>query len=153
MTLAIGHREGKDTTVVVDVVREIRSPFDPESAVEEYARLLKSYQIGGVTGDRYAGEWVRQSFSKRGISYEPSELPKSGLYVDLLPKLNARTIRIPDNSRLANQIAALERRTSRGGKDSIDHPPNAHDDLANVVAGVAHVAVHRHTTTTVPLMI
>jgi hypothetical protein len=30
----------------------------------------------------------------------------------------------------------LERRTARGGKDSIDHAPNAYDDLANSVAGV-----------------
>jgi hypothetical protein len=29
----------------------------------------------------------------------------------------------------------LERRTARGGKDSIDHAPGAHDDLANCVAG------------------
>jgi hypothetical protein len=29
-----------------------------------------------------------------------------------------------------------ERRTARGGRDSIDHAPNAHDDLANSVAGV-----------------
>ena len=99
-----------------------------------------------ITGDRYAGEWVRQSFQKRGIHYIPSELPKSGLYLDLLPKLNSRTIRLVDNQRLVNQIAALERRTSRGGKDSIDHPPQAHDDLANVVAGVASVAVSQNVT-------
>ena len=30
----------------------------------------------------------------------------------------------------------LERRTSRGGRDSIDHAPGAHDDLPNAVAGV-----------------
>jgi hypothetical protein len=42
-----------------------------------------------------------------------------------------------DNERLTNQLCNLERRTARGGKDSIDHPPNQHDDIANVVAGVA----------------
>jgi hypothetical protein len=31
----------------------------------------------------------------------------------------------------------LERRTARGGRDSIDHPPGQHDDLANAVAGLA----------------
>jgi hypothetical protein len=31
----------------------------------------------------------------------------------------------------------LERRTARSGKDSIDHAPNGHDDVANAVAGVA----------------
>jgi hypothetical protein len=33
----------------------------------------------------------------------------------------------------------LERRTARGGRDSIDHAAGAHDDLANVVAGLAAV--------------
>jgi hypothetical protein len=28
--------------------------------------------------------------------------------------------------------------------DSIDHPPGAHDDLANAVAGVCHLAIGRH---------
>jgi len=31
--------------------------------------------------------------------------------------------------------ARPERRTTRGGRDSIDHLPGAHDDLANAVAG------------------
>lgn len=145
MTLAIGHNE-KDRTVV-DVVREIPAPFDPESATEEFAKVLKSYRLTRVTGDRYAGEWCRQAFEKRGIAYSPSEAPKSALYTDLLPKLNSRMIRLVDNPRLINQLAALERKTSRGGKDTIDHPPAGHDDVANVVAGVAHCAVHRHSVT------
>jgi hypothetical protein len=45
-----------------------------------------------------------------------------------------------DNPRLVNQIAALERRTSRGGKDSIDHSPGAH-------------AVNRHTVSVTELRI
>jgi hypothetical protein len=36
-----------------------------------------------------------------------------------------------------NQLCALERRTARSGRDSIDHPTGAHDDVANAVAGVA----------------
>jgi len=43
---------------------------------------------------------------------------------------------IPADARLAAQLCALERRTSRGGRDSIDHAPGAHDDLANAAAGV-----------------
>jgi hypothetical protein len=42
-----------------------------------------------------------------------------------------------DDARLIHQLCALERRTARGGRDSIDHPPGAHDDLVNAVAGVA----------------
>jgi hypothetical protein len=38
------------------------------------------------------------------------------------------------------QLVGLERRTARGGRDSIDHAPGAHDDLANAVAGLTAVA-------------
>jgi len=34
----------------------------------------------------------------------------------------------------------LERRTARGGRDSVDHPPNAHDDVANGAAGALLMA-------------
>src|SRR4029450_12286297 len=41
------------------------------------------------------------------------------------------------------QLTALERRTSRGGRDSIDHAPGAHDDIANAVAGALVTAYKR----------
>jgi hypothetical protein len=46
---------------------------------------------------------------------------------------------VPDNLKLIAQLCGLERRTARGGRDSIDHAPNQHDDLANVCAGVAAI--------------
>jgi hypothetical protein len=124
---------------IVDCLREIPAPFDPESAVDEFAKTLRDFNIKTVTGDRYSGQWCSQSFEKRKIRYQPSELPKSGLYQDLLPRLMSKQIRLVDNPRLVNQIAALERRTARGGKDSIDHPPGGHDDCANVIAGLASI--------------
>ena len=54
----------------------------------------------------------------------------------MLPWLNAGHINLPRHDRLIAQIAGLERRVSRAGRDSIDHAPGAHDDLANAVAGV-----------------
>ena len=50
--------------------------------------------------------------------------------------LNSGQCKLPDDRRLVAQFLSLERRTSRGGKDSIDHAPSASDDLANAVAGV-----------------
>ncbi len=49
-----------------------------------------------------------------------------------LPLLNSRKVELP---RLASQFCGLERRTARGGRDSIDHSPGAHDDIANAAAG------------------
>ena len=135
MTLAIGHSEKE--LAVIDAVRERKPPFSPEDVVAEFAALLKSYGIYRVVGDRYAGEWPREQFKKHSIKYDVAPKPKSDMYRDMLPLLNSKRIDLIDNDRVLNQLVGLERRTARSGKDSIDHAPNGHDDLANVVAGVA----------------
>jgi hypothetical protein len=134
MTLAIGHREGD--RAALDAVREVRPPFSPESVVSEFAQLLKAYRISKVRGDRYAGEWPREQFRKHGIGYEPADRPKSDLYRDCLPLINSGRVVLLDHSKLVNQFCSLERRTARSGRDSIDHAPGAHDDVANCIAGV-----------------
>jgi hypothetical protein len=138
MTLAIAHAEGEIT--VLDAIREIRPPFSPKDVVAEFATLLKSYGITRVSGDRYAGEWPREQFRDHGVSYEPAESPKSDLYRDLLPLLNSRRVSLLDDARLIAQLTALERRTARSGRDSIDHPPGQHDDRANAAAGAIVLA-------------
>ena len=135
MTLAIGHREGD--VVVIDAVRERRPPFSPDDVVAEFSALMKSYRVSKVSGDRYAGEWPRERFRDRDVGYEPAEKPKSDLYRDLLPLINAKRLDLIDDKKLQAQLCGLERRTSRAGKDSIDHMPGGHDDVANAVAGCA----------------
>ncbi|MCU7830316.1 MAG: hypothetical protein KZQ85_14735 [Candidatus Thiodiazotropha sp. (ex Myrtea sp. 'scaly one' KF741663)] len=139
MTLAIGHDERRDgqTITIIDAVREVKPPFSPEAAVEDFCDLLKSYRINRVTGDRYAGEWPREQFRKRSIKYDLADRPRSDLYRDTLPLINSRQIELLDHQKLITQICGLERRTARSGKDSIDHAPGSHDDVANAVAGVA----------------
>jgi hypothetical protein len=85
--------------------------------------------------------WVREIFLKHGISYELSPMPKSQLYGSLLPLLNSGRIDLVDNQRLTMQLAGLERRTARSGRDSIDHFQGQHDDLANVVAGIRALTI------------
>jgi hypothetical protein len=134
MTMAIAHR-GEHDRVTLDAVRERRPPFSPDDVVLEFVSLLKSYNICTVRGDRYAGEWPRERFRVHGITYEVAEQSKSDLYRDLLPILNSGRAELLDVPRLASQLCGLERRTARGGRDSVDHAPGAHDDLANSVAG------------------
>jgi hypothetical protein len=124
---------------VVDCVRERIPPFSPESVVEDFCADLRRYRVTSVTGDRYAGEWPREQFRKRGVTYEPSELTASDLFRELLPRLNTRTIALLDHPRAIGQLCALERRVGRG-KDSIDHPRGGRGDVANVIAGLAWVA-------------
>jgi hypothetical protein len=139
MTLAIAHRED-DGVAVLDCVREVQAPFQPENVVTDFCQTLSSYGIATVTGDRYAGEWPREQFGKRNITYRPSEKVKSDIYRDMLPILNSRRCQLLDIPRLTSQFHGLERRTARGGKDSIDHSPGSHDDIANSVAGAIVLA-------------
>jgi hypothetical protein len=74
------------------------------------------------------------------VNYEPSERTKSQLYVDLVPLVNSRAVDLLDHDRTVFQLVGLERRTGRGGKDSIDHGPGGHDDVANAVAGALSLA-------------
>lgn len=138
MTLAIAHREGD--RAILDAVREVRPPFSPETVTGDFARVLKTYGITRVTGDRYAGEWPRERLRAHGIQYDLSDQPKSDIYRDCLPLLNSGRAELLNLPRLASQFCGLERRTSRSGRDSIDHAPGAHDDIANVVAGVLLLA-------------
>jgi hypothetical protein len=146
MTMCVGHRQGD--VVVVDALRERKPPFSPEDVVAEFSELAKSYnKISKVVGDKYAGEWPRERFRERGLSYEPAQKPKSDLYRDLLPLINSRKIDLLDDTRLLTQLVGLERRTARGtGRDVIDHAPGAHDDLANCVAGLAAAAAQSSYT-------
>jgi hypothetical protein len=138
MTLAIAHRDGEKG--ILDCLREVRSPFSPDDTTEEFAAVLKLYGIQKIQGDRYANEWPREAFRRRGISYEVADKTKSELYKAVLPLLNSGQVELLDNARLTSQLTGLERRTAWGGKDSIDHAPGNHDDVANAAAG-ALVAV------------
>ncbi len=133
MTLAIAHKEGDRG--VLDAIREVRPPFSPEAVVAEFCDLLKQYRLTEVTGDRYGGEWPREQFRKLNVTYNLSDRAKSDIYREVLPLLNSGKVELLDLPRLTSQFCGLERRTARGGRDSIDHAPGAHDDVANAAAG------------------
>jgi ribosomal protein L37AE/L43A len=134
MTMAVGHVE-KDAAVL-DLVAEAVPPFSPEVIVRDFCDILKRYRVSTIVGDKYGAEWVGEQFRKCGVVYKSSELNRSEIYLEILPALTSGTCRLLDNRRLVNQLVALERRTARSGKDSIDHPPAGFDDVANSACGV-----------------
>jgi hypothetical protein len=133
MTLSVAHKEGNRS--VLDCVLERKAPFSPDAVVSEFSQTLKSYGVSKVTGDRYAGLWPRERFQVHGITYEPAEMNRSELYLAFLPLLNSGRVDLLDNPRMVSQFCGLERRTSRAGRDTVDHAPGAHDDICNAVAG------------------
>ncbi|NNF72488.1 MAG: hypothetical protein HKN02_09880 [Rhodobacteraceae bacterium] len=139
-TLSIGHPEGRrrdGSRVVVDAVHGRLG--SPAAIVEEYAAILQSYGIRKVIGDRYAGRWPRDEFQRHGIQYHVADQDRSALYIELLAALNSGRVELPPDQKLARQLIGLERRTGRSGRDIIDHPPGAHDDSANAVAGAVAI--------------
>jgi hypothetical protein len=144
MTLAISHLEGagSDRIPTLDAVRERKPPFSPDDVVAEFSALMKSYHVSRATSDKWGADWIGEAFRKYNIMVEPHAEPKSDIHRELLPLLNGRRCSLLDHPRLVAQLCGLERRVSRGGKDSIDHAPSpaAHDDVANAVAGALLLA-------------
>ncbi len=142
-TLAIAHCENtqeeseteEGERVVLDLARRWPAPHDPAQVAREMAGILKGYEIQRVTGDRYAGAWPEQEFRKSGILYEPSPKDKNAFYLELLPVILSGRVELLDNKTLFSELRNLVRRTRSAGRDSVDHPPRGHDDLANAVAG------------------
>lgn len=142
--LAVGHLEARKEIVVVDLIREICAPHSPEAATAEFARELRSYGLFEAYSDRYAASWAVEQFARYGINLRQEAEAKSVLYQALLASINSRRVDLLDNPRVVAQCVSLERRTGRT-RDVIDHPPGAHDDVANAVAGLVATILSRGT--------
>jgi hypothetical protein len=138
-TAAVAHMESD--VAILDCLIEVRAPFNPTSATEQVAQVLRTYGCTRTTGDRYSAQWVVEAFAKCGIAYEHSERDRSAIYLDALPLFTSGRARLLDSRRLVTQFAGLERRTSPVGKDRVDHGPGGADDLCNSVAGALVAAV------------
>jgi len=135
---AIGHNmhdAGRDI-VVVDALFEARPPFDPDIVTAQAATLLRQWAVSDVTGDSYAAAWPITAFAKHGIRFHTASLTTSELYLHTLPLWTAGRVSTLDHPRAVDQLCNLRRRLGQGGKETITHPKNAHDDLSCVIAGL-----------------
>ncbi len=137
-TAAIGHAEGDD--LILDALYERRAPYNPMEVVVEVADLLRAYRIGSISGDKYAAEWVVAGFDKAGIRYIGTQQDRSALYLNALPWFTSGRVRLLDNPRMVHQFCTLQRRTTRLGRDRVDHPTGMHDDMCNAAAGALALA-------------
>lgn len=148
--IAIAHQDRQTGRVLLDAIRYRRPPFSPDDVVREYAELLRSYRCLSVTSDRYAGTWPAERWHAHGIHFLPSERTKSELFEAMLPLVNSGRVELLDHPRLESEMLALERKTSRNGRASVDHPPRGHDDVANAAAGACVLAT-RATLATITM--
>jgi hypothetical protein len=117
MTLAIAHRE-KDV-VVLDCVRERRSPFSPETVVSDFVSVLQRYHVSTVYGDRYGGEWPRERFSKHGITYYSSDKVKSEHRSPAYPRSLHLCFHLRDDVDFNKFIHDLEAEAARRGMTNV----------------------------------
>ena len=138
--MAIGHvEEHRDIeippTFVTDAIIEREPPFKPSETLKEFSKILRMYRVSKIVGDRYAGDFPAEAFSKSGVRFEATKHSKSQIYKSVLPLVTSGRVALLDKPRLRNQLLNLERK-SKGGRDSIDHVRGAHDDVANAVCGL-----------------
>jgi hypothetical protein len=71
----------------------------------------------------------------------------------VLPLLNAGGghVELLDLPKLRAQLCGLERKTARGGRDSVDHAPRQHDDVSNAVCGAILLAHGRQAVAVMPI--
>ena len=134
-TVAIAHAEaGTDPAcIVLDLCRGWRTA-NVEIVVAEIAEHCRRYGVGTVTGDRYSAEWVVSAFRRHGISYESAGWNRSEVYIELHPLIATGRAVLLDHPTMLAELRGLERRTSRLGRDTVDHPARGHDDHANATA-------------------
>lgn len=137
-TLAIGHREGD--RCIVDVVRGVRPPLNPQEVVADYAKLLHEYGVHKLRGDNYAAAWAETAWRGADLLFEKSEIAKSQIYLETLPHWTRRLVSIPDYQRLTRELRLLERTPHKGGRDVVDHARRGgSDDYANSACGLIHM--------------
>jgi hypothetical protein len=107
MTLGIAHREGE--TIVLDLLREYRPPFSPETVCADYTSVIKKYRCSQTFGDRSG---LSRAFRKYGLHYEECEQTRTELYLNTVPLINSCSVALLDNERLMLQLVLLERKTS-----------------------------------------
>jgi hypothetical protein len=142
MTLAVAHREGD--MAVLDCLRAIKPPFDTKATVQEFAEIMRSYRTSRCTGDKYAANWVTDSFREAGVYYSSSPRNRSEIYLESVGGFSQGRVVIPNEATLIDQLRGLERRVGRQGKDSVDHGPGAHDDRSNAACGALIATSKQH---------
>jgi hypothetical protein len=127
---AVAHRDRDQ--IIVDACRRWPSPHDPKVVAAEVVQFFAQYGLSSAFADYYGAELSRSVYS--GMSLVTSEHPRSDVYLRLLPLMTTGRVELPPDPTLRIELIGLTRRTARSGKDSVDHRPGCHDDVANAVA-------------------
>ena len=101
--MAIGHAE--DNRVVIDLIRERKPRFVAADVIAEYADILRSYGIGEIVSDNYAGgfagdEWWRNVWA----GFKPHNTTGDN-FLCALPMLTSKRGHLLDHTTLRTQLS------------------------------------------------
>jgi hypothetical protein len=149
---AVGYRDRNTDQVVIAKTWEWMSPFnEPSVIVAKCAKAIREYRISYVYCDNMAIGWVAADFLRDGVIAEGIKHSKSDLYVEFAGLINDHRVAMPYDERSRQQFLQLECYKDRNGDPAVDHAQRKgqHDDLANVIAGLA-VTLFNETTAAPP---
>jgi hypothetical protein len=139
-TICITSRDKESKKVRIEFLKEYKPPFSPTYVIGRMVEILREWGIKSVTGDRFGSRFTSDSFSDRGIHYQPSDKSASELFLELLPVVSTGGIELPPDEVMLHQLSTLERRVRSGGKDLVEARKGLHDDVAVAVAGACYLA-------------
>ncbi|HSQ01372.1 MAG TPA: hypothetical protein VL049_29475 [Candidatus Dormibacteraeota bacterium] len=140
--------------VVVSAVRCWPAPHNVEHVVGEVVQFARSYGCHRITADRFAAQFPMRAAERYGATLAVSELDRSALYLELLPRVLSGSVELPNDPGTLRELRGLERKRGFGGKDRVDHRLGAHDDRANALAGAVYLAGGRRRSVagTIPVV-
>lgn len=145
----IGHADAR-RGVVVDLVRRWTAKelgtksIDPRVVLAEIALLCHRYKVVTIGTDQYQIESLRQLAGDLSLNLQEFNFQagsKAQIYANLAGLLNQERLQLIDHELMLRELGALERTLSPGGTVSVSAPPGQHDDLATIVALLAHQAL------------
>jgi hypothetical protein len=125
--------------IVTDFIMAQRPPFDPLAVIAALAGHLLRWNISTVIGDAYAGGFIPSAFGRHRITYVPSKLSASELYLAAMTAFTSGTVALLDKADVIDQLVNLRRKIGQAGSESVQHMRGQHDDLANAVCGLIHL--------------
>lgn len=142
----VGFRDHEDK-VIIAACRRWPSPHDPAKVAGQVAEFLAIYGLNSAIADGYAAEVSKALYRAAGVELLTADVNRSEAYLQMLPLFTGSRIEIPRDPVLRVELLGLERRTGRSGRDSVDHKPFAHDDMANAMALCAQLLGKRTFST------
>ncbi len=146
---SVGHLDGKG--IVVQDFLHVWTPdkktdtkLDPNMIMAQIGQFLKEWQIPVVHSDQYQLDTLQHIARQHGFAIVETSFnarSKAKIYGSLEKALHAKRIRLLDVPEIRQQLSQLNKKNTALGNVQIAAPPGKKDDVATVVALLAHVAL------------